>query len=58
MRIYFLFSGSQKHIKRLPPHEWTDEYITKNLKSVQGALETAIMRQGPYNEVITNFGSR
>ena len=52
------FRGSQTLVKRLPAHEWTEDYIIKNKKTVQGALESTMLCLKPYNEVVINSASR
>ena len=58
MPISGCFRGSQKNVKRLPAHEWTEDYIKENKMTVQGALESTMLILKPYNEIVVNTASR
>ena len=56
--LLFFYSGSQKQLERQPPHLWTRAWVSEDRKTVQGALETLLVRLRPVNEPRVHFASR
>jgi len=52
------FIGSQIQTKRIPPPEWTESYVASNRKTVQGAIEVALLHLQPANEPRIQLSSR
>jgi tRNA U38,U39,U40 pseudouridine synthase TruA len=52
------FLGSQKQVKRIPPHLWTEDYVFNDRKTVQGSLESFLIRLRPVNEPRVQLSSR
>lgn len=52
------FLGSQKQSKRIPPHLWTENYVFNDRKTVQGAIESFLIRLRPINEPRLHLASR
>jgi len=52
------FQGSQKNVKRLSPELWNEAYARADRNTVQGALETALIRLKPLRQPIVDFAGR
>ena len=60
--MYTLFNnfcrGAQKQLQRTPPHLWTIPWVSEDRKTVQGALETFLVKLKPVNEPRVALTSR
>jgi len=52
------FSGSQKNIRRFSPHLWTEDYVRADRTTIQGALESFLVRLRPVREPCVEFCGR